>query len=390
MTQNLILLITGIIGFLTAGLILKNHKFNSVVNVYFILIIITFSFRYFLTGLAYFTTDESLKLYYLRYSNSALIVIPLIYLYFKQLFKSEKAVEKKELLHFIFPIFFFVFKINLDFFKINNRTTVYILFALLFFYVIYYIFLCYRVLQQNIWKKKGFVKIAKKQSILKNKWIYFLFLATSFIGIRFLGSMIFDLNFRNGMINCSFQWISALVWLLVLFRILVTPELLYGYDVLREKNYENRNENLILNSIWDVDPKIQIKNAQHLLLKEKIEPKILLYIEKIEKITISDHIFRDSNIAMVDMANKLNIPKSHISYLFKYHSTISFSDYKKAIRIQDAIKLINDDFLKETTLDYLSKKVGFPSYNTFFTSFKEIAGVSPQEYNKNCIEEIAL
>jgi len=200
------------------------------------------------------------------------------------------------------------------------------------------------------------------------------------MGIRFLGSIIFELNFRNGIINFSFQWISALVWLIVLFKILVTPELLYGYDVLRKKNDENRNENLVLNSIWDVNSKIQIKNAQHLILKEKIEPNILLYIEKIEKITISDQIFRDSSITMVAVANKLNIPKSHMSYLFKYHSTISFSDYKKATRIQDAMQLINDDYLNGTTLDYLSKKVGFPSYNTFFTSFKEISGSSPVEY----------
>jgi AraC-like DNA-binding protein len=49
-------------------------------------------------------------------------------------------------------------------------------------------------------------------------------------------------------------------------------------------------------------------------------------------------------------------------------------------RIQDAIKLINEDFLKENTLDSLSKKVGFLSYNSFFTGFKEISGSAPIEY----------
>ena len=33
-------------------------------------------------------------------------------------------------------------------------------------------------------------------------------------------------------------------------------------------------------------------------------------------------------------------------------------------------------------LDSLSKKVGFTSYNPFFTSFKEVSGVSPLEYYK--------
>jgi AraC-like DNA-binding protein len=30
----------------------------------------------------------------------------------------------------------------------------------------------------------------------------------------------------------------------------------------------------------------------------------------------------------------------------------------------------------------LSKKTGFSTYDSFLTSFKEIAGVVPQEYNK--------
>lgn len=58
MTLNLILLITGLTGFLTAALVFKNHKLNSIMNIYIILIIIAISIRYFLLGLIYFTTDE--------------------------------------------------------------------------------------------------------------------------------------------------------------------------------------------------------------------------------------------------------------------------------------------------------------------------------------------
>ena len=127
---------------------------------------------------------------------------------------------------------------------------------------------------------------------------------------------------------------------------------------------------------------IELNNSQHLVLKEKIDRKILVYIEKIEKISFSYEVFRDPELSLADFSNKLGIPKSHISYLFKYHSTISFSEFKKTIRVHDAIKHIEADFLKTNTLDSLSKKVGFTSYNPFFTSFKEISGVSPIEYYK--------
>lgn len=382
MIPTIIFLITAFTGLLTVGLIIKNYKMNSLVNVYIIIIIIAFSVCYFLIGLASFTTDETLKSSYLRYSNVAVLVVPLFYLYFKNLFKNDKTVKKTALLHFIFPISFFVFMINLDFLEINNKVTYIVLFAIFISYVIYYSFLCYLVIRKNVWQKKGTDKVALKQSTVKTNWILFLFFAMLVLAFRLLGSLYFELNFGSTIKHYSFQWIAALIWLLVLFKLIVSPELIYGYTALQKKLDENRTANLHLHLIWETKPKIPMKNAQHQLLKEKIEPNIISYIEKIEKITITGRIFRDSFTTMNDLANKINIPKSHISYLFKYHSTISFSEYKKVVRIQDAIQLINDDYLNETTLDHLSKTVGFPSYNTFFTSFKEISGTSPVDYCK--------
>jgi hypothetical protein len=50
---------------------------------------------------------------------------------------------------------------------------------------------------------------------------------------------------------------------------------------------------------------------------------------------------------------------------------------------QYSLKLIDDDFLITNTLEVLSKKVGFLTYNTFFISFKDITGIKPIEYSKN-------
>lgn len=380
MTLNLILLITGLTGFLTAALVFKNHKLNSIMNIYIILIIIAISIRYFLLGLIYFTTDESFKSFCLRYSNFAIIIIPLFYLYFKNLSNSNKSFEKKELLHLIFPISLFTFIIYAHFSKINYEGIHLVLYLIFFTYSVLYTFLCYKLLKQNIWIKKDTPKLVKKQNILKSKWTYFLFFAIVLIVIRLLGSIFYEFHHESNMRGFSFQWISAIIWFLVLFKILVSPEILYGYNMINKKIDKNRNENLALNHIWDTNPKVEINNLKHIQLRSKIESNILTYIEEIEKISITNTIFRDSTITIVDFANKLSIPKSHLSYLFKYHCTISFSEYKKLVRIQDAIKLINEDFLKDNTLDYLSKKVGFLSYNSFFTGFKEVSGSSPIEY----------
>jgi YesN/AraC family two-component response regulator len=66
--------------------------------------------------------------------------------------------------------------------------------------------------------------------------------------------------------------------------------------------------------------------------------------------------------------------------MFKYHSEISFTDFRKKERIKDAIALIDEGYLKTNTLESLSKTVGFNTYNSFFKGFKEITGKAPQNY----------
>jgi AraC-like DNA-binding protein len=382
MIQNLLVIISGLIGFFVVALIYKNYKSNSLMNVYIILIITTISARFVLLGLTYFISDLYFKSICSKYSNVGILIIPLFYLYFKKLSNSENVFQKKDLLHFIFPMSFFLLLINQKFYKLNDGSPDSLLIFIFLLYINIYNFLCYKILKQNIWLKNEKIKVISRRSMLSKKWTYFLFLAILLLGIRMMGSIFFENNLRSNAKGYSYQWVAAIIWLFILFKIMSSPEILYGYNALDEESNENRNENLILNGIWNKNPKILINNVQHLQLKQKIEPNILNYIEKIENISLHGQLFRNSAISIADVANKLNAPKSHVSYLFKYHSSISFSEYKKVIRIQDALTLIKQDYLADNTLDYLSKKVGFPSYSTFFTSFKEISGISPNEYCK--------
>jgi len=77
-------------------------------------------------------------------------------------------------------------------------------------------------------------------------------------------------------------------------------------------------------------------------------------------------MYNDPKFSISDLAIKLNLPNIHLDYLFKYHSKISFSDYKKKIRIHHSIRLIESNYLKTNTLDSLAKGVGFASYNPLF------------------------
>jgi AraC-like DNA-binding protein len=387
MLIKLLFISTGLIGFVTAFLIFTSYKSNRTMNFYMVLLISVISLRYLLYGLTYYIYDISFRNYFLKYANSSIVVLPLCYLYFKKMVLSTKEYNPKELLHFIFPIFFFLFTLKFHNYKLFSIRLQYAFFFLFFVFVINYIMLIYFVLKDNIWIKKHQLKMIKKQKI-SNSWIVFLVVCLLLLALRLLVCASLELYSHQTVTGFSYQWIGAVIWLLILFKILISPEILYGYKILHSKINENRNHNLELNQFWNKSPNTILKNSQHLVLKEKIDDNILTYIEDIEKLSLKSDAFRDSKMTLTDLANKLNIPKSHISYLFKYHCSISFSEYKKVIRVHNAIKHIEMNYLKSNTLDSLSKKVGFTSYNPFFTSFKEISGVSPLEYYKLAKEEI--
>jgi hypothetical protein len=101
---------------------------------------------------------------------------------------------------------------------------------------------------------------------------------------------------------------------------------------------------------------------------------------RIEQVSFFTDFFRNPDCGIIELSTEINAPSSHISYIFKYHSSVSFTDFKKIVRIQDATNLLRTDFLKTNTIESLAMKVGFSSYTPFFSSFKNIKGMSPQDF----------
>ena len=341
-------------------------------NIYMVLLIFIISGRFFIYGIINIICDFYTIAIYTKYFNLSSVVIPICYLYFKNL-DSKKNYSRTDWLHLIFPIFYFFITLKIYDFISPSYSIRLLLYLIFLAFLITYIYLCFNVLKNNIWNKK-------KQNKKIHNWTLFLFSALLLAALRLSVSLLLEVSHNGIMRGLSYQWVASLIWIFILIKILISPEILYGYTLLNEKIQENRNSKLVFNEIWKTQPITEIKNSQHLVLKEKINPNLQNYFEEIEKISFQHDFFRDQNATVSDLAIKLSIPKSHLSYLFKYHATISFSEYKKAIRIQDAIQLIDNGYLKNNTLDSLSKKIGFTSYNPFFTSFKEITGNAPIEY----------
>jgi hypothetical protein len=168
---------------------------------------------------------------------------------------------------------------------------------------------------------------------------------------------------------------------MVLFvTLILTPEILYGYNFLN-KTIDEAAEKVVLKNVWLTEGTvIPMLSERDKKVDEKMKPLLMEYLHQIEELSFHTHAFRNPDLDIDDIATALKIPNSHINFIFKYHCNESFTNYKKIVRIHDATKLLEAGYLNDHKVESLSLKVGFSSYNTFIVAFKNITGVTTQDY----------
>lgn len=100
------------------------------------------------------------------------------------------------------------------------------------------------------------------------------------------------------------------------------------------------------------------------------------YVSEIKKYIQSNYL---QTIKINDIADKLNINRSHLYRVFKKETGIGIEEYIINIRISHAKKLLSETFLPVSTIASL---VGYKNYNTFFKIFKSNTGLTPVNYRK--------
>lgn len=382
MASNTLLLFSGLLGYILVFITLKNSKYNKILNSFLLFIIFISSSLLSLAGIGEIYNNVYLRDLYLKIDVYAILFIPSFYLYFKFLIRNQKHFVFKDLLHFIFILLAIVEREFLIFdkivgFKINYHTINFVA-----IYSIVYLIMIFLMLQKNVWNKKANLRYTKTQNNLIKNWTILLFIALFAFILRFHIIYYKEYLFLESLhiVNSTkYLWVTALFWIVLFVIILSNPEILYGYNILKAESTKTI-EDPQSNNYWNIKSKVKINNNQDQLLKEKISLKIEEYLFQLNVLLNKNSYFRNPKFSMKDLAQVLNIPISHLKFVFKYHSKLSFSDYKKISRIQNSLELIKNNYLATNTLESLSKDVGFKSYNPFFSSFKDVVGKSPHEY----------
>lgn len=369
---DLMFILNGTLGLLCFVLVVLSLKKNRTVNVYLALLILAVSTRLIFKGFIDITHNTELFTTFYR-NDVSMIALPLPYLYFRNLVFKKSIFKTRYIYHFLLPILVAI-EMNYHLFEEVVQIELNLLLkSLVVSIVLYYIATSSLLLRKSIWRKTKVIEFKTEQEILLKKWTIVFYIAFMTTAIKIICDQLF-LNDNQNVSENFFTWLS---WLMVFMMILTSPSILNIYlsQISREpKETTNKMAN------WRLQPIQKITNKQDLLLSQKINTALNAYFQQIDQFIQKEQFFRQSGLSINDLAMKLKIPKSHLNFIFKYHSSLSFSDLKKLLRIQHATALIDQGYLKTNTFDSLSKEVGFSTYNSFYIAFKEVTTKAPQEY----------
>jgi AraC-like DNA-binding protein len=386
MFSTLVLFVTAAVGFLCTAYILgknKNQQY-SLVNKYLIIMIAISAARFLVYGISQANPAFDIRKLLNFLDIATAMLMPCIYLYFSNIV-DERKFEPGNLFHFIVPFllgisWMLVFFVDADRANLLRKA---LFISIILFYLVYAV-ISFVLLYKSVWRRKSDIKAIQKQNELIKSWSIFLY--TAFIAMVLIRILLRILSNNSGNSIDTHLWIPALLWLGVFVKLILTPEILYGYDFLN-KTIDSSTEKIALSSVWLIDGTVlPITSDKDKKLVEKIKPSLKESIHQIENLSFNTEAFRNPDLIPDDIATALNIPISHINFIYKYHCNESFTDYKKIVRIHDATKLLKNGYLTDNTVESLSTTVGFASYNTFNVAFKSITGVTTQDYIKRIVQ----
>ena len=123
--------------------------------------------------------------------------------------------------------------------------------------------------------------------------------------------------------------------------------------------------------------------------KKKIaENEARTWIEKLEKAVLDGKLYKDPNLKLSDLAQKINISTNLLSQLLNDNLGKGFSVYINEYRINEACKLITSD--SPFTFEAIGYEVGYNSKSTFYAAFKKVKDTTPALFKERIIKNTSI
>lgn len=122
---------------------------------------------------------------------------------------------------------------------------------------------------------------------------------------------------------------------------------------------------------------LQIKNKRTLTItNDNAYYKEVCNLMEVEK------LYRDPNLKLTVIAEKINISSNYLSQLINTISDYNFSDFINSYRVKDAQQKLTNPAFKKYTILSIGLESGFNSKSAFYAAFRKHTGISPTAYKE--------
>ncbi len=249
-------------------------------------------------------------------------------------------------------------------------------------FVVFYVVSSWKVLFPNLWNAST-RNIHYSNFYLIRNWLTALFILFVLLAIRLIGSYTYELITQQKFNNLSFHSVHSILWIIIYITFFSQPTVLYGLqriDLFSNSEVKDVDDLLKAKFSWRRFPS-EIQNKMDQQLSIKLDPKVPEIIRKLESKMAIKVMVKNPNVNIEALSDKLELPKSHVQYVFKYYADFSFVEFRSKIRVYYAVSKMQQGFLSKNTMDALAKESGFSSYNPFYAAFKSEFGTGPSEFN---------
>lgn len=108
--------------------------------------------------------------------------------------------------------------------------------------------------------------------------------------------------------------------------------------------------------------------------------KSMALLKRLDTYVMETEVFKKENISIMDVARAMDEHPRAVSNALNEYYNKTFNSYINEFRITMAIALLKENYIKQVSVEGLSKEVGFHSKTSFYKSFKKFTGTTPIAY----------
>ncbi|MEN0048217.1 MAG: AraC family transcriptional regulator [Bacteroidota bacterium] len=301
----------------------------------------------------------------------------LLYLPFYYYFQLSTKPNKKIVFNFCWLIPFAIDTfINIYIVSFYSPKTISNSYNIQFFYnletlavLIFNLILCYKAYK--------LIKTNAESNAIKD-WLFKIWLSTLIIILVWIVMSLIYMVYTEMPIFIFIIYVTVALWLFwFIYTGVVNLNLLNNRKDINLK-LRSATDNGHLNSHKTIE-KTNLRSAPNI----KVSPeKLNEHFEKINSILQNEHLYRDENLSVADIGQRVGMSIGYISKIIKKATDKNFPSWINEFRVEEVKTMLsNEEFENYTTLA-IGLEAGFKSKSAFYTSFKKVTGVTPASFRK--------